>query len=44
MHGRVNVKLRINGASSWFPLRGCIEMRGRQNMQFGTVKYLCGGT
>ena len=27
-------KLRINSASGWFSLRGCIEMHGQRNVKF----------
>jgi len=30
-------KLRINSASSWFSLHGCIEMHGQQNIKFAAT-------
>jgi len=35
---------KINSASSWFSLHGCIEMHGQHNIKFSTVKCWCGST
>jgi hypothetical protein len=33
-------KLRINSASSWFSLHGCVEMHSQQNIEFNSVCFV----